>query len=833
MNRRQFVAAGLSLPATVSGSIPANRGWARPPRVPNKISDACAPVGYSAQSLAPGCYLGRRFDINFRTGLLNTIDFDDYLKGYEKQPNMPPGEYLGKFMQALSRMYLITGEAAARERLDRVVQVWLRVQSGDGWLGSAQRFKSWDIWEHKYVLLGLTDYYALTGEEAALKAADRVGGFLLRHLGPGLGSILQSGHWALGSASILEAMVYLHRYTGEERYLRFCEYILEELEGPRGPRLIGILTTGSRRVCDIEDPWANRAAREVRFNGTGQVRNRSKGYELLSCLIGVARMYQLTGRGDCLAAAVNAWHDISANRLYLAGSSGADECFKDDHCLPAESGDGPAETWVTAHWIFLSRVLFEITGHPRYADAIEIALYNYLLASQRPQDCHQSYNTPMNGVKAFNRYSIWSGKPPCCISSAMREIARTPESVWTKFNKGGVGVLLYCQAEMNDTIRTPGGPLPLKLAMQTAYPASGEITIQVHPSHAQSFRLALRVPAWAKSFTARAGGRSYHGVSGSFLNLERRWSPGDSITISMDLNERLIPGGASYPGHFAFMRGPQVLTLVSRGEADTALPQVMLSPKSGAALASAADFLPAGWIGNQAYRSRALDDAPDCALVPLGDASQPGVSREFRTWLPAEAGKPPAAPLNARAEAMAPDRIRISWKTAARDASGFRIERKREDVDLWFHGKSAPPAAVSCKDTAVNVVTPGKTYVYRVCAFNDMGASAWSNEASVTTPAQTAPLAPSGLQAMRVAPTQVNLVWTSHSANEQGFHIERKDGMADEWRTLALRIPARVTSFNDFALEPGRSYEYRVRAYNSGGASAWSNTAGNRMPAIQ
>jgi hypothetical protein len=120
----------------------------------------------------------------------------------------------------------------------------------------------------------------------------------------------------------------LCRYTGEPRYLRFCEYILAELEGPAGPKLIRTLTSGSRRVCDVQDTWANRAAREVRFNASGQVRNRSKGYEMLSCLIGLARMYQLTGRNDLLSAAVNVWQDISANRLYLAGSSGADECFK-------------------------------------------------------------------------------------------------------------------------------------------------------------------------------------------------------------------------------------------------------------------------------------------------------------------------------------------------------------------------------------------------------------------------------------------------------------------------------------------------------------------------
>jgi len=51
----------------------------------------------------------------------------------------------------------------------------------------------------------------------------------------------------------------------------------------------------------------------------------------------------------------------------------------------------------------------------------------------------------MNGTKNFARHDP-SGKvrgAPCCISSVMREIARTPESVWTKFSDGGLGVVLY------------------------------------------------------------------------------------------------------------------------------------------------------------------------------------------------------------------------------------------------------------------------------------------------------------------------------------------------------------------------------------------------------
>jgi DUF1680 family protein len=597
---RAYAAAG---PETQPGQ----RTWAKAPVVPNKIPDPCQPVAYAAQRLDPQSYLGRRVDINFRTGLLKTFDVDIYLNSYGQNPTWPSGEYLGKFMQGLSAMYLYTGEAAAKERLDKIIATWRRVQAPDGWLGTTQRFKSWDIWEHKYVMLGLVNYHALTGEPAALVAACNIGDLLCANIGPGLGDIMQSGHWALGSASILEPMVYLYRFTGEPKYLQFCEYIVDAFEGPTGPKLISILTTGSKRVCDVEDTWANRAAREMKFGAAAsQIRNRSKGYEMLSCIIGLARMYQLTGKPEYLNVAVNAWQDITANRLYLAGSSGADECFKDDHCLPAETSDGPAEGCVTAHWIFLSRLLFEITGEARYADAIEIALYNYLLASQRPQDCHQSYNTGMNGTKNFARHDP-SGKvrgAPCCMSSVMREIARTPEAVWTKFSGGGLGMVLYQRGWMEDTIKTAGAEsVPVRVEMDTDFPRSGEVTVRVQPQRAAKFRLALRAPGWARDFKATVAGQSHVGAPGHFLNLERDWKPGYTVKVAMDLNERLVSGGASYPGYFAFMRGPQVLTLVAGKDGEANLDRAAVKANAATGLAPAPDFLPGGWIGGQAYTS--------------------------------------------------------------------------------------------------------------------------------------------------------------------------------------------------------------------------------------
>lgn len=85
------------------------------------------------------------------------------------------------------------------------------------------------------------------------------------------------------------------------------------------------------------------------------------------------------------------------------------------------------------------------------------------------------------------------------------------------------------------------------------------------------------------------------------------------------------------------------------------------------------------------------------------------------------------------------------------------------------------------------------------------------------------PAAPSSLTATAVSTTEIDLAWTDNSTNETGFKIERSpDGST--WVQIATAA-ANATSYNNTGLTDGTKYYYRVRAYNQGGNSAYSNTA--------
>ena len=92
-----------------------------------------------------------------------------------------------------------------------------------------------------------------------------------------------------------------------------------------------------------------------------------------------------------------------------------------------------------------------------------------------------------------------------------------------------------------------------------------------------------------------------------------------------------------------------------------------------------------------------------------------------------------------------------------------------------------------------------------------------------STPTPTAPAAPSALAAQTVSQTEIQLTWTDNSSNESSFQVERATGTGAfaQVQTLA----AGATGVRITGLTAATAYSFRVRAANTAGSSAYSNTA--------
>jgi hypothetical protein len=92
------------------------------------------------------------------------------------------------------------------------------------------------------------------------------------------------------------------------------------------------------------------------------------------------------------------------------------------------------------------------------------------------------------------------------------------------------------------------------------------------------------------------------------------------------------------------------------------------------------------------------------------------------------------------------------------------------------------------------------------------------------TPTPTpVPAAPTNLTGSAVSASQINLSWTDNSNNEQGFRIERCTGNNCTGFVQIAQVGANITAFSNTGLARNTRYRYRVRAFNAGGNSGYSN----------
>lgn len=90
------------------------------------------------------------------------------------------------------------------------------------------------------------------------------------------------------------------------------------------------------------------------------------------------------------------------------------------------------------------------------------------------------------------------------------------------------------------------------------------------------------------------------------------------------------------------------------------------------------------------------------------------------------------------------------------------------------------------------------------------------------------PVAPSGLTAAAQSATEVVLGWSDNADDETGYQVHRR-AMGGSWAKVA-DLPADSTGHTVTGLEPGVTYDFRVRAVSPAGKSAYSNIASATTP---
>lgn len=549
-------------------------------------------------------WIADRMNINVEKRLLQ-LDLDMILDPFVNRPGKQwwAGEHVGKYLHAATHAWRFTGDDRLKARMDSTVNKLISTQLPNGYLGTYKESDQfgqgdgiqwdgpvWDVWTHKYNLIGLLAYYQATDNEPALDACKRAADLMYENFVVNKRSLrLASSHQGMASTSVLEPIALLYRLTGEPRYLEFCRVIIDAWEDESNPE-----TWTYEDGCHLLTSL-------LEHGDVSRTANR-KAYEMLSNLVGLLELYRVDPDERYLRACTNTWTDITTKRLYITGTSSYHEHFQPEHRLPP--GQVVGEGCVTVTWLQLTRHLLELTGEVQYADELERTTYNALLAAQSPLTGEVSYFSPLNGQKTFNGHDAkMTPAISCCSSSIPRGIAMIPTFASGVLN-GKPALLQYIPGKhvLNDV---SGDNTNVELQVSGDYPQSGDFEIEVVLEQPARFPLVLRAPVWAPGFEATVDGDTHTPLNGRWVEIERLWSSGDKVHLKIPLEIRVVSDGDKTTDSVAFVRGPQVLAV------DTAIEDGAGIPKSD-------------WWGDAIYSRGAEQNGTEKSfqLVTFADAGQ-------------------------------------------------------------------------------------------------------------------------------------------------------------------------------------------------------------------
>jgi DUF1680 family protein len=471
------------------------------------------------------------------------------LGGWYGTYEFAPGATFGQWMAALARYAAISGDAATKEKVGRLVRGYAATVDSDGKFFQNNRFPSYT---YDKLVGGLVEAKQHTNDAAALPTLLRTNAAAVPYLPPHAmprnehsqpGEDFSTHAWD-ESYTIPENQFLAWHLTGNEQHRELAQrFLYDDFFGP--------LARGEN------------------------VLPGKHAYSHVNALSSSAQAYLSLGKRGYLDATQHGFAMIDA-QSFATGGWGPDEHF----VAPGSGGLGKSlldqhksfETPCGAYAHFkLTRYLLRITRDSRYGDSMERVLYNTVLGATpiQPDGRAFYYSDYTRRAKKTFHPDHW----PCC-SGTLPMIAADYRISTCFTDAQGIFVNLYVPAQVNWN----AGNAACSLSIATDYPYSSAIAMTVRTPSPQSFTVNLRIPAWAKGASVRVNGKRLlqQLEPGRFAALRREWRSGDRIELDLPLPLRLQSIDPEHPDTVALLAGPLVLMRMLDGGAPARLSRATL-----------------------------------------------------------------------------------------------------------------------------------------------------------------------------------------------------------------------------------------------------------------
>ncbi|KAA1184528.1 glycoside hydrolase family 127 protein [Rhizobium tropici] len=469
---------------------------------------------------------------------------------------------LGKSIETIAYSLYRRPNAELEAHADAIIDMYEKLQQEDGylnaWFQRVQPGRRWtNLRDHHelycagHLIEAAVAYCQATGKRKLLDIMSRFADYMITVFGHGEGQL--RGY--CGHEEVELALVKLSRVTGEKKYLDLAKYFIDERGQEPHFFTEEALRDGRDPKNFVQKTYEYSQSHLPVRKQTKVVGHAVRAMYLYSGMADIATEYN----DDTLTATLETlWDDLTTKQMYVTGGIGpaaSNEGFTDYYDLPNESAY--AETCASVGLVFWANRMLGRGPNRRYADIMEVALYNGAMAGLSQDGKTFFYENPLESAGKHHRWT-WH-HCPCCPPNIARLLASVGSYMYAAADNE-IAVHLYGESKA----RVPLGGVTVQLSQTTRYPWDGAIRFEVNPDRNAKFALSLRIPEWAEGATLAINGAPVDLTAITvygYARIEREWQAGDSVDLALPLIPRTLfanPKVRQDAGRAALMRGPLV-----------------------------------------------------------------------------------------------------------------------------------------------------------------------------------------------------------------------------------------------------------------------------------
>lgn len=516
-------------------------------------------------------------------------------KGTFKGPSFHDGDFY-KIFEGMAATYAVTKDKKLDAEMDKAIALFAKAQRKDGYLHTpvliderwgtlgpeeVKKQLGFEKYNMGHLMTAACIHYRATGKTNFLNIAKGVADFLYDFYKKASPELARNAICPSHYMGIVE----MYRTTKNPKYLELAN------------NLIDIRGTTEDGTDDNQD----RIPFRQQTTAMGHAVRANYLYA------GVADLYAETGEKKLLDNLESIWDDVTYRKMYITGACGS----LYDGVSPDGTSYNPTDVQkihqaygrpfqlpnATAHTETCANIgnvlwnwrMLQITGDAKYADIVELALYNSVLSGISLEGKAFFYNNPLNVSKDLPFKQRWSKEREgyialsnCCAPNVTRTIAEVSNYAYN-FSKEGLYVNLYGSNNLNST--TLAGE-KIEIEQQTNYPWDGKVTLKIVKAPKVAYAFLLRIPGWSQGTTISLNGKKINEaiISGSYQKIAQKWKKGDVIELNIPMPVELMqanPLVEEVKNQVAVKRGPIVYCLESdQLPANTSINEVVLDVNS-------------------------------------------------------------------------------------------------------------------------------------------------------------------------------------------------------------------------------------------------------------